>query len=130
MNEKIPLKKDQHLILLRNKIKEFAAKSNLSNTNLTRLLTAASELGRNILEHGGGGHVVISEKLNSRRKKGIMLIFKDEGPGIPDLDSVMKDGYSTGKGMGLGLPGAKRLADEFNIETNQNGGTRVSITKW
>jgi serine/threonine-protein kinase RsbT len=95
----------------------------------TRIITAASELARNTLQHGGGGMVTISIVENGTRR-GLRLNFKDQGPGIPDLELAMKDGYSTGGGLGLGLSGSKRLVNEFAIQTKVGEGTEVTITKW
>ena len=95
----------------------------------TRIITAASELARNTLQHGGGGSVAI-EIVENGTRRGLRLTFKDQGPGIPDLELAMKDGYTTGGGLGLGLSGSKRLVNEFTILSKVGEGTEVSITKW
>ena len=95
----------------------------------TKMVTAASELARNALEHGGGGNVRL-EALNNEMRRGLKLTFVDEGPGIADLEQALKDGFSTGSGMGLGLSGAKRLANEFEIDSAPGRGTKVTITRW
>jgi serine/threonine-protein kinase RsbT len=95
----------------------------------TKIVTAASELARNTLEYGGGGEVAI-EMLNDGARKGVRLTFTDRGPGIPDIELALKDGYSTGGGLGLGLSGARRLSNEFSIESQPGEGTRVAIARW
>ncbi len=95
----------------------------------TKLLTAVSELSRNMLEHGGGGTVSI-EVLEEGHRCGTRVTFADQGPGIADIDRAMQDGYSSGRGMGLGLPGSRRLAHEFSIETGAGRGTRIVIVVW
>ena len=97
--------------------------------NQTKLITAASELVRNMLLYADGGKVTV-ESISSANKKGIRVICIDQGPGIADVDQAMKDGYSTGNGMGLGLPGAKRLSNEFSLKTAVGQGTTVTIIKW
>jgi serine/threonine-protein kinase RsbT len=101
----------------------------MSLVNQTKIITAASELARNMLKYAKGGKVTI-EIVNRGRENGIRLTFKDEGPGIPDVALAMKDGYSTGKSLGLGLPGTKRLVSEFNIESIVGKGTTVVVIKW
>jgi serine/threonine-protein kinase RsbT len=95
----------------------------------TKMVTAASELARNTLEHGGGGMVQM-QVLNNESRRGLKLTFSDEGPGIKDVDQAMKDGFSTGSGMGLGLGGAKRLVNEFSLDSAPGRGTKVIITRW
>jgi serine/threonine-protein kinase RsbT len=95
----------------------------------TKIVTAASELARNTLDHGGGGTVRL-EAINSEMRRGLRLTFEDHGPGIPDVELALKDGYTTGKGLGLGLSGARRLSNEFEIFSSVGAGTRVTITRW
>ena len=97
--------------------------------NQTKLITAASELVRNMLNYANGGKILI-EIVSRGRDNGIRLTFADKGPGIKDISLAMKDGYSTGKSLGLGLPGAKRLSNEFNIQSESGKGTTVTIIKW
>jgi serine/threonine-protein kinase RsbT len=97
--------------------------------NQTKLITAASELVRNMLKYAGGGQVLI-EAITQGRDSGIRLTFKDQGPGIADIALAMKDGYSSGKSLGVGLPGTKRLVNEFDIKTVMGEGTTVTIIKW
>ncbi len=121
--------REQDVVPFRNRVKEYAVKMGMSLVNQTKLITAASELVRNMLKYGKGGHVKI-EVVNQGRDNGIRLIFIDEGPGIENIELAMKDGYSTGKSMGLGLPGTKRLVSEFNIQSVLGKGTTVTIIKW
>jgi serine/threonine-protein kinase RsbT len=95
----------------------------------TKIVTAASELARNTLEYGGGGEVII-ELLYQGARKGVRLVFVDRGPGIPDIEQALKDGFTTGNGLGLGLSGARRLSNEFSIESKPGEGTKVAITRW
>lgn len=117
------------VIPFRNRLKEFAVKIGMSLLNQTKIITAASELARNMLKYGGGGIATI-EVVSKGKENGIRLIFKDEGPGIKDIKLAMQDGYSTGKSLGLGLPGTKRLVSEFDIQTEPGKGTTVTVTKW
>jgi serine/threonine-protein kinase RsbT len=121
--------KEQDVVLFRNRVKEYAVKIGMSLVNQTKLITAASELVRNMLKYASGGEVLI-EVISKVRENGIRLTFRDKGPGIPNLALAMKDGYSTGKSLGLGLPGAKRLVNEFDIKTTDGEGTTVTIIKW
>lgn len=127
--EEIQVWKDQDVVPMRNRVKEYAVKAGMSILNQTKLITAASELVRNLLKYGGGGLVTI-EALTNGRDQGVRLVFSDKGPGIPDIALAMKDGYSTGRSMGLGLPGTKRLVNEFEISSEVGKGTTVSIIKW
>lgn len=121
--------RDQDVIPFRNQVKEAAVKVGMGILNQTKLITAASELVRNLLKYGGGGTAEI-EVVNNGRENGIRLTFIDKGPGIKDIDLAMKDGFSTGKSLGLGLPGTKRLVNEFNIQSAVGEGTTVTIIKW
>jgi len=121
--------RDQDVIPFRNQVKEAAVKVGMGILNQTKLITAASELVRNLLKYGGGGTAEIEVVYNGR-ENGIRLVFKDNGPGIQDIDLAMKDGFSTGKSLGLGLPGTKRLVNEFNIQSAVGEGTIVTIIKW
>jgi serine/threonine-protein kinase RsbT len=95
----------------------------------TKLVTAASELARNALHHGKGGSMAV-EVLNSAARSGLRLIFEDQGPGIPDIEQALKDGFTTGSGMGLGLGGSKRLVNEFSIESEVGKGTKITVARW
>ena len=123
------IEKEQDVIPFRNRVKEYAVKIGMSLVNQTKLITAASELVRNMLKYGGGGTAFI-EVVSDNRNSGIRLLFEDNGPGIKDVELAMKDGYSTGKSLGLGLPGARRLVNEFDIKSKPGEGTIVSILKW
>lgn len=117
------------VIPFRNRLKEYAVKIGMSLVNQTKIITAASELARNMLKYANGGVATI-EVISKGKENGIRLIFKDEGPGIKDVKLAMQDGYSTGKSLGLGLPGTKRLVSEFDIQTEIGKGTTVTVTKW
>ena len=121
--------KEQDVIPFRNRIKEYATKIGMSLVNQTKVITAASELVRNMLKYANGGKVYI-EVVSKGRENGIRLVFEDKGPGIPDIGLALKDGYSTGKSLGLGLPGTKRLVSEFNIVSEVGKGTTVTVVKW
>lgn len=119
----------EDIVRMRQAVREHAVALGFSLVDQTKLVTAASELARNILNYGGGGEVRLS-RLAEAGRNGIRLAFVDQGPGIPDINLAMKDGYTTGNGMGLGLGGAKRLSNEFQIESRVGAGTRVTITRW
>ncbi|WP_443947007.1 anti-sigma regulatory factor [Pedobacter sp. AW1-32] len=121
--------REQDLVLLRNRVKEVAVKIKMGLVNQTKLITAASELLRNMLRYADGGACLI-EVVSSGRNNGVRLTFTDKGPGIADISLAMKDGYSTGKSLGLGLPGTKRLVNEFDIKSKLGEGTVVTIIKW
>lgn len=121
--------KEQDVVLFRNRVKEYAVKIGMGLVNQTKLITAASELVRNMIKYASGGSVLI-EVITNGRENGVRLTFKDQGPGIANIQQAMKDGFSTGKSLGLGLPGAKRLVSEFDIKSIVGEGTTVSIIKW
>jgi len=121
--------REQDVVPFRNRLKEQAVKIKMGLVNQTKLITAASELVRNMLRYAKGGNVLI-EVVTRGRDNGIRLTFKDEGPGIKDLSLALKDGYTTGGSLGLGLPGARRLVSDFDIKTELGKGTRVTIIKW
>jgi serine/threonine-protein kinase RsbT len=123
------IEKEQDVVPFRNRVKEYAVKIGMSLVNQTKLITAASELVRNMLKYGGGGAALI-EVISQGRDNGIRLTFSDKGPGIKDIALAMKDGYSSGKSLGIGLPGTKRLVNEFDIKSTLGEGTTVSIIKW
>ena len=125
----VTIAKEQDVVLFRNRVKEFAQKIKMGLVNQTKLITAASELVRNMIRYADGGDISI-EVVSKGRENGIRLIFSDKGPGIKDIQQAMKDGFSTGKSLGLGLPGAKRLVNDFNITSEVNKGTIVTIIKW
>ncbi len=125
----IEIIKEQDVVLFRNRLKETAIRIKMSLVNQTRLITAASELVRNMLRYANGGMCLI-EIVTRGRDNGIRLTFTDKGPGIPDIALAMRDGYSTGKSLGMGLPGSKRLVNEFEIKSQAGEGTMVIILKW
>ena len=132
MNEpaqRIEVVSDQDVVRVRQLVRTLAVAVKLSLVDQTKLVTAASELARNTLVYGGGGSVEVGPADNGRRK-GIRIVFSDQGPGIADLDLAFTDGYTSGGGLGLGLSGARRLVDEFDIVTAVGEGTTITVTKW
>jgi serine/threonine-protein kinase RsbT len=128
-DETLPIQSDQDIVIVRQRVRAWAIELNFGLVDQTKIVTAASELARNALTHGGGGLVRIQCPVEGSRK-GLKLTFEDNGPGIVDLQLAMKDGYTTGGGLGLGLSGAKRLSNEFEIRSEPGKGTVVSITRW
>jgi serine/threonine-protein kinase RsbT len=127
-SETIPIESEPDMVTVRRRVREAAARTGLSLVDQTKLVTAASELARNTLIYGGGGTMQL-ETLNGPRL-GVRLIFVDQGPGIPDIDLALRDGFTTGAGLGLGLSGSKRLVNEFEIDSKVGQGTRVAVTRW
>lgn len=125
----LPLRRSEDIVRMRQTVREHAVGQGFSLVDQTKMVTAASELARNTIEYGGGGEVEIVQVLNGARK-GLQLVFSDRGPGIADVELAMKDGYTSGSGLGLGLGGAKRLSSEFAIDSRPGAGTRVTITRW
>lgn len=123
------LNNEQDLLDARAAVKMHAQDMSFSTLNQTKIVTAASELGRNVIEHGLGGSMQV-DIVTGGTKVGMRMIFKDKGPGIIDLQLAMTDGYSSQKGMGLGLTGSKRLMDDFEIKSEPNAGTTVTVIKW
>jgi len=123
------LQTDEDVVRLRKLVRDHLVRLGFSLVEQTKMVTAASELARNTLRYGGGGEARVDE-LNSGTRRGLRLVFADQGPGIADIGLALTDGYTTGGGLGLGLSGAKRLADEFEIDTAPGAGTQVSIIKW
>jgi len=121
--------REQDVVLFRNRVKEAAVKIKMGLVNQTRLITATSELLRNMLRYGNGGQGLI-EIVSRGRDNGVRVTFMDKGPGIADIPLAMRDGYSTVKSLGLGLPGAKRLVNEFEIKSKVGEGTTIIILKW
>ena len=127
--DELPLRTQQEVVLARQGVRRLAQELGFGLVDQTKLVTAASELGRNALIYGNGG-VMRWEVVTDGRRQGLRLHFIDRGPGIPDLHLAMTDGWTSGTGMGLGLSGAKRLVNDFEIETGPEIGTRVTITRW
>ncbi|MES2830394.1 MAG: anti-sigma regulatory factor [Pseudomonadota bacterium] len=126
---RLSVQSDEELVMLRKHVRDLAIQLQLSLIDQTKLVTAASELARNALKYGGGGEALL-DVVKDGMTQGVRLSLIDAGPGIVDLDKAMQDGYTSGGGMGLGLGGAKRLVDDFNIRTAPGSGTTVTITKW
>jgi serine/threonine-protein kinase RsbT len=125
----LPIKSEQDVVATRQLVRALTQELKFSLVDQTKMITAASELSRNTLVHGGGGHVRW-EILDQPGRRGLCLRFEDQGPGIPDVRQALVDGWTSNKGMGLGLPGSKRLVQEFELESAPGQGTRVSITRW
>jgi serine/threonine-protein kinase RsbT len=119
----------EDVVAVRQTVREWALAAGFSLVDQTKIVTAASELARNLVQHGGGGALRL-EALNDGPRRGLRLIFEDEGPGIADVECALRDGYSTGGGLGLGLGGARRLSNEFDIQSRPGEGTRVTIVRW
>ena len=120
---------DEDVVRLRKLVRDDMVALKFSLTEQTKMVTAASELARNVLRYGGGGHAELEQLLHNG-VRGVRVTFIDQGPGIENVELALTDGYTSGGGMGLGLSGARRLADEFDLETAPGKGVRVSITKW
>jgi serine/threonine-protein kinase RsbT len=119
----------EDVVAIRQAVRQRAVELGFNLVDQTKIVTAASELARNTLQYGGGGRVTI-DAVEDFGRRGIRLTFHDDGPGIPDIELAMKDGYTTGGGLGLGLSGARRLSSDFSIESTPGKGTRVTITRW
>jgi serine/threonine-protein kinase RsbT len=128
--DSLVVRSSDELVRVRQVVRALAIEAGFNLVDQTKLVTAASELSRNMLDHGGGEGVVRMEVLHQNGRRGLRLIFEDKGPGIPDVEMAMKDGYSTRGGLGLGLSGAKRLANDFSIVSAPGEGTKVTITRW
>jgi serine/threonine-protein kinase RsbT len=126
---RLELGSEQDIVRARQAVRKLAQECRFSLVEQTKLVTAASELARNTLIHGGGGYMTMAQ-VEEGVRHGIRLVFEDSGPGIADLSLAMTDGWTSGNGLGLGLSGSKRLVDEFEIDTAAGGGTRVTIVKW
>jgi len=129
IKENMAIQQERDLVYCRNRVKEIAAKIGMGVVNQTKLITATSEIARNMLRYAGGGNVKV-EVITRGKLEGLQLVFEDTGPGIPDINKAMQDGFTTGNTLGLGLPGAKRLVNEFAIQSVVGKGTTVKILKW
>ncbi|BAY94934.1 putative anti-sigma regulatory factor serine/threonine protein kinase [Microchaete diplosiphon NIES-3275] len=127
--ETINIQSSSDVVVVRQAVRQLSVEIGLSLVDQTKFVTAASELARNTLEYGGGGTVKL-ETLQEGKRRGLRLTFEDQGPGIPNIDLALKDGFTTGSGLGMGLGGAKRLANEFEIHSVVGEGTRVTIVRW
>jgi serine/threonine-protein kinase RsbT len=128
-NGEMPLKTEHDIVVSRQAVRRLAQEAGFSLVDQTKLVTAASELARNALIYGGGGDLKWSTLLDGV-KRGVRLVFEDQGPGIPNLEQALTDGWSSGSGLGLGLTGARRLVNEFELQSAVGAGTRVTITRW
>ena len=129
LNENRPIQTSEDVVAVRQSVRQRAVELGFNLVDQTKIVTAASELARNTLQYGGGGTLRI-EDLTDGARRGLRLIFEDNGPGIANIELAMKDGYTTGNGLGLGLSGAKRLSNEFSIDSEPGKGTRVTIVRW
>lgn len=128
-SETIDVRGAAEVVSVRHAVRRWAVELGLTLVEQTKIVTAASELARNMVDYGGGGTLTL-EYLEDGLRRGLRLTFADQGPGIPDVAMALRDGFTTGSGMGLGLGGAKRLSNEFSIQTAPGEGTRISITRW
>jgi serine/threonine-protein kinase RsbT len=127
--ERLAIRSSEDVVKIRQQTRIFAVAAGLSLVDQTKIITAASELARNTLDYGGGGEVCM-EVIEDGSRRGVRLAFEDQGPGIPDVQAALKDGFTTGSGLGLGLGGSRRLANEFSIESKMGVGTKVTIVRW
>ena len=128
-HDSVPIATDDDVVRVRQRVRDWAVGLGFSLVDQTKLVTAASELARNTLIYGRGGTLTLESVVNGR-KRGLRLTFEDHGPGIPDIDTALKDGFTTGNGLGLGLSGARRLSQDFTITSRVGEGTRVVIARW
>ncbi|HYJ47135.1 MAG TPA: anti-sigma regulatory factor [Pyrinomonadaceae bacterium] len=126
----IALENDHDIAVARSQVRALAGALGFRPLDQTRLATVASELARNIVKYAGRGRLIAQPWRGADGREALRLIFEDQGPGIPDIGAAMRDGFSTGRGMGKGLPGSKRLVDEFKIESEVGRGTRVTVLRW
>jgi serine/threonine-protein kinase RsbT len=127
--ETLAIRSETDVVLIRQAVRRLCIEQGFSLVEQTKFVTATSEIARNTLEYGGGGEAALETHLEGLRK-GVRVVFVDQGPGIPDLEQAMRDGFSTGGGMGHGLGGAKRLVEHFQITSQVGAGTTVSIARW
>lgn len=128
-NDLLPVVSSEDVVRARQIVREWAIRQGFSLVDQTKIVTAASEIARNAVIHGGGGTLRV-EPLNEGARRGLRLTFEDQGPGIPDIEAALKDGFSTVSGLGLGLGGAKRLSNEFLIDSRPGEGTRITLVRW
>ncbi|WP_279436354.1 anti-sigma regulatory factor [Actinomadura sp. 7K534] len=126
----MPIAGNDDVVRVRQLVRTAAASAGFSLVDQTKIVTAASELARNTLVHGGGGSVGIDQTVSDRGKHGLRIVFTDQGPGIPDMEQALVEGWSSGNGLGLGLSGTRRLVDEFSLESEPGEGTTVTVVKW
>jgi serine/threonine-protein kinase RsbT len=128
-NETLAVSRSEDVVLVRSKTRDWAISLGFSIVEQTKMVTAASELARNLVVHAGGGTVRL-ETVNSEQRRGLRLTFEDRGPGIADIQQALRDGFSSNGGLGLGLSGSKRLVNEFDISSTPGKGTRICILRW
>lgn len=128
--EVLPVASGEDIVKVRQAVRACAMELGFSLVEQTKIVTAASELARNAVVYGGGGEVRIERLVQGPKRTGLRLTFEDRGPGIPNIELAMREGYSTGTGLGLGLSGAKKLSHEFEIQSSVGAGTRVTIARW
>jgi serine/threonine-protein kinase RsbT len=124
-----PLRNEEDVVLARQAVRSWAVELGFSLIDQTKIVTAASELARNTVVYGGGGAMHM-QMLEDGARRGLRLVFEDQGPGIPDIDQALRDGFTSGGGLGLGLGGARRLVNEFAIESQPGQGTKITVAKW
>lgn len=127
--ETLPIRSGEDVVRVRQAVRTAAVRLGFSLVDQTKLVTAASELARNTIDYGHGGECEL-EVVHSGERVGVRLVFRDEGPGIPDVERALRDGYTTGGGLGMGLGGARRLVDEFTIDSTVGVGTTIAVTRW
>ena len=127
--ERLEIRSSDDVVKIRQQTRVMAVAAGLSLVDQTKIITAASELARNTLDYGGGGEVRM-EVVEENTRRGVRLAFEDQGPGIPDIEQALKDGFTSGSGLGLGLGGARRLSNEFAIESKPGIGTKITIARW
>lgn len=128
--DELPIRASGDIVVVRQQVRSAAAGTGMSLVDQTKIVTAASELARNTLIHGGGGTAQVEVVKSAAGRSGVVITFSDEGPGIADVDLALSDGYTTGNGLGLGLSGARRLTDDFELLTEPGEGTSIKVTKW
>src|SRR3984957_20411101 len=128
--DELPIRTGDDVVRVRQQVRNTAAETGLSLVDQTKLITAASELARNSLVHGGGGTARIEVVKSDKGRRGVKIGFDDKGPGIADLELALTDGWTSGNGLGLGLSGARRLVDEFELKSEPGVGTHIMVTKW
>jgi serine/threonine-protein kinase RsbT len=128
-SESVVVASNDAVVMVRQRVREFAVDARLSLVDQTKLVTAASELARNMVVYGGGGTVLL-EQLDGNGRPGVRVTFADQGPGIADIEQAMRDGFTSGGGLGLGLGGSKRLVHEFDLQSEPGKGTTIAITRW
>ena len=128
-SERWPVRSGEDVVRVRQIVRRWAVELGFGLVDQTKIVTAASEIARNTVDYGGGGEVLV-ESLSENARRGLRLVFEDKGPGIQNIDEALKDGFTTSRGLGLGLGGARRLATEFSVESRPGEGTRVSLTRW